>query len=140
MSFCLAPVSRITRADEFYATIIAVDDGNFCTPFTIEAPPTAKIVEFQEFICTGLRLNGFIGRRLNSGLDILPLPQTPTLADLQKDNITDLHYLAQQPKDLSKIAASEFFSQHVLNGVHFLVWLPPDEREFLWLNLLVSNI
>jgi hypothetical protein len=122
----------------FHATIVAVDDGDFRTPFSIEAPPSARIVEFQDFIRSGLRVNGFISRSLNSGLEILPLPQTPTLSELKQRKMADLHDMAHLPKDLPKNKASEFFTQQDSGGVHFLVWLPPAEREFLWLNL--SNI
>jgi hypothetical protein len=68
-------------------------------------------------------------------LEVLPLSQTPTLVDLQQGNIADLYDLALRSKDLPTIAASEFFTQQISGGVHFLVWLPPAEREFLWLNL-----
>jgi hypothetical protein len=112
----------------------------FRSAFTIEVPPTAMIFEFQEFIYTGLRSNGFIGGNFQFRLDILPLPKTPTQEDLLKENIADLHDSAQQPKDLPTIAASNFFTQQVMNGVHFLVWLPPLGREFLWLTRNLSNI
>jgi hypothetical protein len=59
----------------------------------------------------------------------------PTLDELKEQNLADLHKMAQQPSNRPTNEVSEFFSLQDLDGIHFLVWLPPANCELLGLNL-----
>jgi hypothetical protein len=78
-----------------------------------------------------------VGPFFRSDLEILPLPMTPTMAELREKNLADLRTTAYQgPKDLPSDTFAKFFNRFHVQGqqdlyVHCLVWLPPKERAFL---------
>jgi len=100
----------------------------FKTPIDIMVRPMSLIRVLHDTIAEELCHTHF-GKHYQSPLEILPLKMVPTLkgqdpAELQKD--------ARKPDGLPEIPVGEFFGPQVSGGVHFLVWLPPRDREFLW--------
>jgi hypothetical protein len=72
----------------------------------------------------------FIGNNFTSPLEILPMQTMPTLDELKKQDLTALRTMANQQNDLPSDTVSDFFSAQGLDKIHFLVWLPPQDREF----------
>jgi hypothetical protein len=70
--------------------------------------------------------------KMKSPLEILPLKTVPTLEYLKGQDLAELRKGARKPDGLAEIPVGEFFGPQVSGGVHFLVWLPPRDREFLW--------
>ena len=64
-------------------TIAAVDDGKIWEPFKVDVPSTAKVCEVQDFIYNGLQRNALVGQNFETALDILPLPEMPSITDSQ---------------------------------------------------------
>lgn len=131
-----ASAIRFLPVPVYRATIVPVDDGEFRNPIDVEVPNSPRVHEFQDVIYAGLQQHGVVGRNFDTGLMILPLQEMPSLAELQKTDLTGLHSLALAPSKLPNEKASEFFRREnsELNRVHFLVWLPPVDGGFHWLN------
>ena len=95
------------------------------------------VYEFQNAIHDGLVKDGIVSPNFETGLLVLLLPGMPKLADVQN---MDFAFLGKQVVPLSQLPselASKFFHSRSfkLNVVHFLVWLPPSDGAFYWLNL-----
>lgn len=118
-------------------TIAAVDDGQIREPFKVDVPSTAKVCEVQDFIYNGLQRNALVGRNFETALDILPLPEVPSITDLQQKDLAELRRQAQTPSYLPNEEVSNFFGLQNSVGVrvHFLVWLPKSNSEFYRCNL-----
>jgi hypothetical protein len=123
--------------DELYVTIVPIDDGHFQTPFYVGVRRQDLIFSIHDKIRDELRAARFVGEFFRSNLPTLPLPEAPTISVLEEENLTDLYTrTSRQATDLPRTMFIEFFNRFVepdsFHGVHFLVWLPPADREFLF--------
>jgi hypothetical protein len=75
-----------------------------------------------------LQAEMFIGPGLDSPLDILPMQNMPTLDDLKKKDLTVLRNNAIPLHNLPDNIVSHFFTAQDLDKIHFLVWLPSENR------------
>jgi hypothetical protein len=84
-----------------------------------------------------LKTEWLVGESFRSDLEILPLPTTPTTIELREHNLADLCANAyRKPEDFPTITFDKYFNRFGVKGqqnpcVHFLVWLPPKDRESL---------
>jgi hypothetical protein len=124
-------------AGRYHANVVPIVDGLCRNPFPVDAPLSTLLHEFQNAIRDGLVKDGIVGPHFETGLLVLPLQDMPNLADLQNMDLASLHKQAFRLSQLPNEPASEFFhmKSFKLNVVHFLVWLPPPDGAFHWLNL-----
>ena len=113
----------------FFINIVPIDEGKASHRVRTNIRASAKIVELQDHISKVLQAEMYIGANLHSPLDILPMQAMPTLDDLKKQDLSALRTMAHQQKDLPSDIVSDFFSAQDLDKIHFLVWLPPADRE-----------
>jgi len=125
-------------AARYRATIVPISDGKTIrNSISVECPFLAEIHEFRYSIRIGLMKDNLVTKTLMlAGLEILPLPETPSLSELKNMDLAALHKQAQFLRDLPSERASDFFRMQNLRLAHFLVWLPPEDGTFHWLNLL----
>lgn len=71
-----------------------------------------------------------IGEHYQQNLEILPLQRILTLNHLEMEDLAHLRNEAQQFNRLANVSVDEFFGPQRLNRIHFIVWLPPKDREF----------
>jgi hypothetical protein len=103
----------------------------FKTPIDIMVRPMSLIRVLHDTIAQEL-CHTHLGKHYQSPLEILPLKMVPTLEYLKGQDLAELRKDARKPDGLPGIPVGEFFGPQVSRGVHFLVWLPPRDREFLW--------
>ena len=103
----------------------------FKTPINILVCPVSLIRVLHNTIAEELcRMH--LGKNYQSPLEILPLRMVPTLEHLKGQDLAELRKDAQKPDGLPEIPVGQFWGSQVSGGVHFLVWLPPKNGEFLW--------
>jgi hypothetical protein len=111
-------------------TVVPIDSKSFASPFHVNAHPSTKIVVMHNLICNNLR-KIHIGEFCQSSLDILPLQAVLTLNQLKGKNLKDLHKRALPPDKLPNNCVNEWFCPRVMNWIHFVIWLPATDHEFL---------
>jgi hypothetical protein len=117
--------------------VVPIEGEELHDPLFLQVPSWDPIVTLHHRIRDMLRLACLIGEFFQSDLAILPLPTTPTMTELRKQNLADLRAKAyQDPANLPYSTFAEFFNRFYVQGqqdpcVHCLVWLPPKDREFL---------
>jgi hypothetical protein len=138
-SFSHAPASHSFPDDQlkFSVTIAAIDEGEVLSSIGMQVRAAAKPRELQDHIRRALKARVLIGETCYSPLEIVPLQQMWDLDDVKKHNLTDLRTGAQQLDSLPRdTALSGIFTAQpdYSDRIHFLVWLPPEDREFLLSN------
>lgn len=123
--------SAAVASETLRLAVVPVDGQSFALPFHVDVHPSTKIVVMHNLICNKLR-EIHIGEFYRSGLEILPLQEMPTLDQLKGDNLSNLRKRALLPDELPNECVNEWFHPQELNGIHFIVWLPATDREFLW--------
>ena len=54
----------------------------------------------------------------------------PTLDELKKQDLSALHTIAQQQKNLTRDIVSIYFGEQGSDKIHVLVWLPPAAHQY----------
>ena len=109
----------------------------FLDHLLLDVRPWNPIVAVHHRICVELKTIWLVSEDFRSNLEILPLPTTPTTIELREHNLAELRAkVHRQPEDFPPITFENFFNRFSVKGqqdpcVHFLVWLPPDDRESL---------
>lgn len=95
-----------------------------------------KHLELQDHICRALQAHVLIGEAFHSALEILPLQAISTLNDVKQHNLPQLRTRVQQLSHLLSEKVCDMFTAQPdrLDGIHFLVWLPPENHWLLLLN------
>jgi hypothetical protein len=144
LCFCVlrAPVSPVLAAGVIpkilNLLVIPIDGEEFEHPFEIKVCPTTRIKAIHDRIYSGLREEMLVGQYCWSSLQILPLRATPTLDELKGrlDEVSLSFAKRLDTMSFQPIEGLNFFGPQHFSSVHFLVWLPPEDREFLLSNPL----
>ena len=122
---------HVSSSGSLRLTFIPVDNDKLGIPVAVDVHQSTLVSKMHDVICDHLRQTT-IGQHYRSPLPILPLERMPPEDHLNTD-LANLRMEAQQPDALPKRPVVEFFNlnQQHSEGVHFLVWLPPEDREFL---------
>jgi len=123
---------RVSSSGELRLTFIPVDDEKLGIPVGVDVHQSTLVSKMHDVICDRLRQTT-IGQHYRSPLPILPLKSMPPLDHLNTEDLANLRMEAQQPDALPKCPVVEFFNPSLQHseGVHFLVWLPLEDRKFL---------
>jgi hypothetical protein len=91
----------------------------------------------EDMIHTKFHERGLIGRYFRSGLEILPLPETPTTTELRIEDLAEIRpHAYRRPQDFPAVTFLQYFNKFYIEGqrdpcIHFIVWLPAQLREFV---------
>jgi hypothetical protein len=133
----------VTSKRPHNVTVVPIDGDSPHGHFVLTVNPQTLIVAMHDHIRDELRRNRYVGEFFRSNLEILPLPLTPTMDELEGCLSTLRPMATKQPEKLPASPVDTFFEQlHVEGalegkqdlrqlGVHFLVWLPPLHCKFL---------
>jgi hypothetical protein len=77
-----------------------------------------------------------VGEAFHSALEILPLQAISTLDDVKRHNLAHLRTRVPQLSHLRSEKICDIFTAQPdrPDRIHFLVWLPPEDRECLLSN------
>ena len=109
----------------------------FLHHLVLEVRPWVPIAPVYNRTRDELKSIYFIGESFRADLEILPLATTPTTIELREHNLAELRAnVHRKPEDFPPISFDKFFNRFYVKGqqdlcVHFLVWLPPQQRESL---------
>ena len=133
-----ASVVLPARASPLYVNVAVVDGGQF-ELHKVTVDPWTPVRYMHNRIRDALIQDSTLGELFRSSLDILPLPKTPTFSELQGRTLDDLHLKAcRKVMDLPHEELAKFFNlfaektDPLEEHIHFIVWLPPDHRKFLY--------
>jgi hypothetical protein len=132
--FFYAPSSPLFPFPDKIINILCMplDEGNTDSLVTrTEVWASARIVDLQYWIYSKLQANMFIRYSHHSPIFILPMKNTPTVDDIQKEDHAVLRNNTMLPSQFSLDAVLDYFRVQDFDTIHFLVWLPPKNSESL---------
>jgi hypothetical protein len=117
--------------------VVLIEGEEIQDHLLLQVQPGSRISSMDNRIRDELLSIGLIGQLFRSYLEILPLQTTTAMSELRGRNLEELRTQAyRNPDNFPPVAFSHFFHRFYTQGqhdlfVHFLVWLPPRNREFL---------
>ena len=125
-----------------YLTIVPIDGGQFQQPFRIHTDVWRRVVGMHSRIIKEFQEARLIGEFFTSELEILPLPEAPTIKEVKRESMASLYAKAhQEANSLPSDEVGRYFNRfNQVHGaseefVHFLVWLPPYDCEFVFISI-----
>src|ERR1700722_11900056 len=127
------PISNVP-----HIVILPIDDDLYLDPMVLDVSRWDTVAMMYYRIRNQLRNSLLIGEFFRWDLEIRPLKDTPTRQEVERQDLARLRSIAfQQPRDLPNTLVTTF-SKKLYNQrdppeniIHFLVWLPPEDGEFL---------
>ena len=129
--------------------VLPLNSEQFQQPLYFFMDAWKQVAAMRNIITAELQQVNILGKFFESGLDVLPLPEAPTIQEIELKDMANHHTIADSDFNyFPSTPIGRFFKRFNLETdvteptepfIHFLVWLPPKDRKSLYLHTLINT-